>query len=325
MKFKHILAIAAASALAWVLPVAAQAQTYPSKPVTLVVPYPPGGSADLIGRVLADKLSTRLGQAVVVENKGGAAGAIGSELVARSKPDGYTLLIGISDTHALGPAVNPDLPYDPKADFTPISLLAVQPLSLAVGHTSGISTLAEFVDKAKANPGDVTYASNGVGGIQHLAMELFSTQAGIKTLHVPYPGSGPAITDVIGGHVTGLLISVQGAGSNIESGNLVPLAISSPKRLDALPDVPTFAESGFPDFKANQWYGLFAAAGTPEDIVKRLAEESAAVMSDPAVAEPLIKVGTSPVGGTPADFATFLDGELQTWRSVVEQADIKLQ
>jgi tripartite-type tricarboxylate transporter receptor subunit TctC len=322
MEIKRILLAAAAVAL--FVPLAAQAQEFPSKPITLVVPYPPGGSADLIGRVLADKLGNRLGQAIVVENRGGAAGAIGSESVARANADGYTLLIGISDTHAIGPAVNPALPYDAEADFAPVSLLAIQPLNLAVGATSGITSLAEFVERAKADPGKVTYASNGIGGIQHLAMELFSTQAGIETLHIPYPGAGPAITDVIGGHVNGLFISYQAAGSHIEAGNLTALAVSSEERLDALPDTPTFAEAGFAEFQANQWYGLFAPAGTPEDIVQKLAEESAAVMSDTEVAQPLLDAGTRPIGGTPQEFTTFLGEQIGTWKGVAQQANIKL-
>lgn len=324
MKITRILMTIAAGALAASMPFATQAQDYPSKPITLIVPYPPGGSADLIGRVLADKLGNRLGQAIVVENRGGAAGAIGSEAVARANADGYTLLIGISDTHAIGPAVNPNLPYNAETDFAPVSLLAIQPLNLSVGAASGITTLEEFVAKAKAEPGKVTYASNGIGGIQHLAMELFSTQAGIETLHIPYPGAGPAITDVIGGHVDGLFISYQAAGSHIEAKNMVSLAVSSEKRLGALPDTPTFAEAGLPDFQANQWYGLFAPAGTPDEIVQKLAEESAAVMANPEVAQPLLDAGTSPVGSTPAEFTTFLGEQLGVWKGVAEQANIQL-
>jgi tripartite-type tricarboxylate transporter receptor subunit TctC len=220
---------------------------FPSRPIKLVVPYPPGGSADLIGRMVAEKLSHSLGQPVVVDNKGGASGAIGSEYVSRAAPDGYTLLVAISDTHAINPAVMAQLPYDPQKDFVPVSLMATQPFVLAVGRKVAASNLAEFVTLAKQKPGTVTYASNGKGGLQHLAMELFSRAAGMQTLHVPYKGAAPALQDVIGGQVDALFISLQGAGGNLASGNLRPLAISAPRRLPAAPEVPTFAEAGFPN------------------------------------------------------------------------------
>jgi tripartite-type tricarboxylate transporter receptor subunit TctC len=216
-----------------------------SRPVRLVVPYPPGGSADLIGRMLAERLGRGLGQPVVVENRGGASGGIGSELVARAEPDGYTLLIALSDTHAINPAVTPHLAYDPLRDFAPISLLAVQPFLLVVGSHIQAATLAEFLHLARENPGKVTHGSNGIGGLQHLAMELLGAQAGVRLLHVPYRGAAPALADVMAGHVDAIFISLQGAGSNLEGGKLRPLAVTAPERLAALPAVPSFAEAGY--------------------------------------------------------------------------------
>lgn len=303
----------------------AAAQTYPSKPITIVVPYPPGGSADLIGRMVADKLSKSIGQTTIVENRGGGSGGIGSEMVARAKPDGYTLLIAIADTHAINPAVNASLNYDPKKDFAPISLLAVQPFALAVGPTVPATSLAEFIKSAKEKPGKLTYASNGAGGLQHLAMEMLSPVAGISLLHVPYKGAAPALTDVMGGHVDAIFISLQGAGSNFKSGKLRPLAITSAKRLDVSPEIPTFTEAGYATFQVQQWYGLLAPHGTPAEIVAKLNEHAAAAMKAPDVSEKLLSAGTEPRGSTPAEFAAFLDREIAQWANVAKANNIKIE
>lgn len=301
------------------------ADNYPSRPIHLIIPYPPGGSADLIGRMLGDKLSRSLGQTVVVENRGGASGAIGSEYVARAQPDGYTLLIGISDTHAINPAVFAHLAYDPQKDFTPISLLALQPFALLVGPTVKAKTLPEFVAEAKARTTTpMSFASNGVGGLQHLAMESFSAVAGFKALHVPYKGAAPALTDVMGGHVDATFISLQGAGSNVGGGRLRALAITAPKRLAAAPDVPTFAESGYPSFGANQWYGLFAPARLPADIVAKLNSAAKEAMTSHDVADKLIAVGTQPAPDTPEEFAAFLKKEITNWSAVAKKNHIKV-
>ena len=236
----------------------AQPADFPNRPLRLVVPYPPGGSADLVGRMVAEKMTQSLKQPVVVDNKGGASGAIGSDFVSRAAPDGYTLLVAISDTHAINPAVMPQLPYDPQKDFVPVALMATQPMVLAVGRNMPARSLADFVAIARQKPQAISYASNGKGGLQHLAMELFSRSAGIESLHVPYKGAAPALADVIGGQVDALFISLQGAGGNIGSGNLRPLAMASNKRLGVAPEVPTFAESGYAQFTVTQWYGLMA-------------------------------------------------------------------
>jgi len=313
-------------ALAFVLvPAVHAADPYPSRPIKIVVPYPPGGSADLIGRMVADKMSKSIGQPTIVENKGGASGAIGSDFVAHAQPDGYTIAIAIADTHAINPAVNPKLPYDAQKDFVPISLLATQPFVLAVGPSVQARTLAEFVASAKQNPGKLTFASNGPGGLQHLAMELFAQIAGIKLLHVPYKGAAPALSDVIGGQVDAIFISLQGAGGNLTGGKLRALAITSPERLTVAPDIPTFAESGYPRFRMAQWYGLLAPKGTPADIVQKLNAEARAAMNAPDVAEKLKAVGTEPVGSSAEQFQTFLAGEIVQWAKVAKDNVIQIE
>jgi tripartite-type tricarboxylate transporter receptor subunit TctC len=298
---------------------------YPNKPIHLVVPYPPGGSADLVGRMVAEKLGKSMGQPVVVDNKGGASGSIGSDFVARAAPDGYTLLVAISDTHAINPAVMANLPYDPQKDFVPVALMATQPMVLAVGRGMPARTLAEFVALARQKPRGVTYASNGKGGLQHLAMELFSRSAGIETLHVPYKGAGPAIADVIGGQVDALFISLQGAGSNIGSGNLRPLAVAAEKRLPVAAEIPTFAEAGYPQFAVTQWYGLMAPKGTPPEIVERLNREVKAAMEAPDISEKLRSAGTEPAGGSAEQFRGFLAGEIRQWAEVAKSVGARLE
>ncbi|WP_297728728.1 tripartite tricarboxylate transporter substrate binding protein [Limnohabitans sp. Rim8] len=305
--------------------VIAQPADFPNRPLRLVVPYPPGGSADLVGRMVAEKMSQSLKQSVVVDNKGGASGAIGSDFVSRAAPDGYTLLVAISDTHAINPAVMPQLPYDPQKDFVPVALMATQPMVLAVGRNMPARSLSEFVAIAKQKPRNITYASNGKGGLQHLAMELFSLSAGIETLHVPYKGAAPALSDVIGGQVDALFISLQGAGGNIGSGNLRPLAMASDKRLGVAPEVPTFTESGFAQFTVTQWYGLMAPKGTPAPLVDLLNRHARAALASPDIADKLKSVGTEPAAGSPEQFRAFLAGEIKQWAGVAKSVGVRLE
>jgi tripartite-type tricarboxylate transporter receptor subunit TctC len=320
---RHLL-VAFPFALCLCAGAAIAADAFPARPIKIVVPYPPGGSADLIGRMVAEKMTRSIGQPVIVENKGGATGAIGSEFVARSAPDGYTLLVGIADTHAINPAVVPKLSYDPIKDFAPVSLLATQPFLLAVGPSVAARTLAEYVAAAKAKPGALTFASNGAGGLQHLAMELFDTTAGIKALHVPYKGAAPALADVTGGQVDAILISIQGAGGLLRT-KLRPLAIVAPSRLAVAPDIPTFAESGFPNFNVSQWYALFAPAGTPKEVLDKLTQHARAAMKSADVSEKLKSVGTEPDGSSAEDLRVFLAGEVRQWAEVAKSVDVKIQ
>jgi tripartite-type tricarboxylate transporter receptor subunit TctC len=322
MTRKILLALLCAALLGAGVSAPTSAEDYPSKPIHIVVPYPPGGSADLIARMLADKLAKSTGQTVVVENKGGASGMIGSDYVAHAPADGYTLLIAISDTHAINPAVSAKLPYDPQKDFAPISLLAIQPFVLVAGPSAKTSVLNELVRDAKARPGKITYASNGPGGLQHLAMELLSSTAGISLLHVPYKGAGPALSDVMGGHVDAIFISIQGAGGNLNSDKLRALAIAAPNRLAVAPDIPTFAESGYA-FEVNQWYGLMAPRGTPPAILAMLNEHAKAAMAAPDVSGKLTSNGTEPIGSSGEEFAAFLARDIAKWANVAKANNIR--
>ncbi len=322
-KILSLLLCSAGILAAFTLPISAA--DFPTRIIRIVVPYPPGGSADLIGRMVAEKMSKSIGQPVIVENKGVATGAIGSEFVARADPDGYTLLVAIADTHAINPAVVPKLSYDPLKDFVPISLMATQPFVLAVGPGMQAKNVAEFVAKAREKPGAITYASNGTGGLQHLAMELFSSAAGIKTLHVPYKGAGPALTDVMGGQIHAIFISLQGGGGNLKTERLRPLAITSANRLAVAPEIPTFVESGYPKFQMSQWYGILAPKGTPPDIVDKLNQHVKAALSAPDVSDKLKAAGTEPVGSTPEQFLTFLTAEIAQWASVAKANNIRLE
>ncbi|MEP9377099.1 tripartite tricarboxylate transporter substrate binding protein [Aquabacter sp. CN5-332] len=323
MSRRALAGLAMACAALWAAPSAAL--DYPTRSIRLVVPYPPGGSADLIGRLIGEKLSASLGQPVVVDNRGGASGAIGSEFVARSAPDGYTLLVAISDTHAINPAVSPRLPYDPQKDFAPISLVAVQPFLLVVGPSLKVKDLADFIRQAKDAPGKLTYASNGIGGLQHLAMVQFSAQTGTDLAHVPYKGAAPALSDVMGGHVDALFISIQGVGTNLKQDKLRALAIASSHRLAPVADVPTFKEAGVTGVEVNQWYSIFAPAGTPNEIVQLLSARVQEAVKSPEVSEKLRAAGTEPIGSTPAELRDFLAGEIAQWARVAKSHDIKVE
>ncbi|MDE2515297.1 MAG: tripartite tricarboxylate transporter substrate binding protein [Rhodospirillales bacterium] len=317
------LAVGAATALS--TPGLAQAAAFPTRPMRLVVPYPPGGSADLIGRMVADAMGHSFSQSVIVENKGGASGAIGTAYAAHARADGYTFLMAIADTLAIDPAVFAHLPYDPRKDFDPISLLAVQPFVLAVGPAVKAPTLAALMAEAKTKPNTISFASNGAGGLQHLAIELLAAAAGVKLLHVPYTGAGPALSDVMGGHVDGIFISLQAGGSALKAGKLRALAITSQKRLSIAPNVPTFAELGYKNFNVQQWYGLVAPHGTPAPVIAALNARSVAAIKSPAIAGKLEAAGTEPVGSTPAAFGAFLDKQIALWAGVAKANHIRIE
>ena len=319
---RQLLGSTAALAPLAALPASAQ-ERYPARPVTLVVSYPPGGQNDITARVVAQGMGDNWGSQVIVDNKAGASGAIGAQLVARAAPDGYTLLL-LAINHTILPALRASMPYDVMRDFAPVSLVASFPIVLVVNPSLPIHSVAEFIAYAKANPGRVSFGSSGVGGGEHLAGELFCNQAGIKLLHVPYKGSAPAITDLLGGQIQAMFCAAPGALPNIQSGKLRPLGISSRQRSAILPDVPTIDEAGVPGYASNSWVGIVAPAGTPEAVVERINANLQQTLNDKAIKTRLLELCGEPVPGTPAQFGDFIKAEGAKWAATVKQANIEI-
>lgn len=301
--------------------VAAAAQSYPSRPVTLIVPFPAGGVTDVVARALAVRLSTELGQPVVVENKAGASGALGSSAAAKAAPDGYTLLLGNISTFGTNAATFAKLPYDPLADFTPISLLAVQPLVVAVHPSVPAQSLADLVKLAKAKPGALTYGTAG-SSIQ-LAVELFSSMNGIKMLHVPYKGSAPAITDLIGGQVNVLFDPISSLYPQVRGGKVRGLAVTTAQRSPAAPELPTVSESGTSGYDVSSWQALLVPAGTPPAVVQRLHGAVGKVLALAEVQELFAKQGAVPAASTPEQAAQHVRAEIARWKGVAAAAGVK--
>lgn len=299
---------------------AVTAQDYPTKPIRLVVPFSPGGGTDLFARVLAGKLSETLKWVVVVENKPGAGGNIGVDVVAKSPSDGYNIVMGQTSNLAISPTLYRKLPYKPLTDLIPVVLVADAPLVLVVSTQSPFKTLADVVAAAKAKPGELTFASPGNGTVAHLAGELFQTAAGVKFQHVPYKGSATAMNDLMGGQVQLFMASVPTALPQIKNGKLRPLAVTSTKRAAAMPEVPTIAESGVKGFDANTWFGLLVPKGTSEAIVTRLNTEVNKVLKMPEVSNKFAAEGGGAVGGTPEEFAALLKAEYAKWAKVVKDS-----
>jgi tripartite-type tricarboxylate transporter receptor subunit TctC len=302
---------------------AASAQDYPSKPIKLIVPYPPGGSADILARIVGQKLGDQLGQAIVVENRAGAGTAIGAEFVARSRPDGYTLLLGTVSSHAMNPALSPGLSYDAIKDFAPVAPLATIPFVLDVNGKLPVRSVKELVAYVKAHPGSVNYSSAGNGTSNHLAGELFNMMAGVDLVHVPYKGSAPALQDLVAGQVQLMFDLVSTSLPWIKSGAIRPLAVTSATRVASLPDVPTMKESGYPDYEVSAWFGVFAPSGTPEAVVTRLNAEAAKAIASPEVKDKLGPLGMENMSGTPQSFARLVAADLDKWRGVVKSAKIR--
>jgi tripartite-type tricarboxylate transporter receptor subunit TctC len=320
--------VAAALALAggFVLPSAALAQAaWPAaRPIRLVIPFPAGGATDIVGRTVAQKLSTALGQQVVVDNKAGAGGTIGADIVAKAPPDGYTLLLSTSSTHSIGPAMNPKLPYDAFKDFVPVAHLANAPSVLVVGGGFPKGGALDLIALLKKEPGRYNYGSSGIGTYPHLSAEMFKWRAGgLYVVHIPYRGTGLVITDLVAGQITFLMDSVVSAQSHIADGKVRPLAITGRQRLASLPNVPTFAELGVPGMAFSNWFGVFVPPGTAPDTVARLNRELNAAMRSPEVLDRLGKLGAEAAEGTPEQFAKVVRDEHVSWKALIERAGIK--
>lgn len=320
---KPLAAFCAAGAL---LGAAAAAHAeYPERPITWVVPFPPGGAMDNIARTLGEAMGRQLNTSFVVENRAGAGGNIGAAMVARAKPDGYTIMIAANGM-AVNPALYDNLNYDPQADFAPISLLAIVPNVLVTNpQRIDSNSVADVIAKAKEQPGHYTFASAGVGTSIHLAGELFVSMAGIDMLHVPYKGSGPAVADLLGGQVDYMFDSVTSAKPHIMSGKLKALAVTTAKRSSALPDVPTVAEAGLPGYELTPWFAAFAPAGTPPEIVAKLNAAMRQALGDAKVKTTLDTIGAEPIGGTPEELKTYLAKETVQGKKLVQERNIKLQ
>ena len=300
------------------------AQPWPSKPIKYIVPFAPGGSTDILGRIVAEKLTVALGQPVVVENKPGAGGGLGADFVAKAAPDGYTIMGGTISTHAINASLYSNLPYDPVKDFVAITLLARVPNMLVINPDVPAKTVVELIKLLKANPSKYTFASAGNGTSQHLSGELFKSMAGVEMQHIPYKGSPPALQDVVGGQVTMTFDNITTAWPLAKAGKLRALAVTTAKRSTVAPDVPTLAEAGLVGFEVGSWQGVFAPAGTPPEIVKRLNAEIVKILNLPDVKEKLFALGAEPVGDTPEQFAAFVKSEVAKWSDVVKKSGAKV-
>ena len=300
------------------------AQAYPSKPVRVIVPYPPGGGNDTLGRLFAAKLGDRLGQPFIVENRPGAGTMIGTEAAAKSPPDGYTLLLSSIATHALSPNLYSRVAYDPIKDFAPITLLGIAPTVLVITQDLSAKSLQELISLAKSKPGELAYASGGNGTPPHINAEVFKSVAGVDLLHVAYKGGGPALTDLIAGRVHVMLDTAASAMPHVRAGKLRALALSAPRRSAEYPELATFAEAGLPAYDTNAWYSMHAPAGTPPEIVRRLNAELVAILKDPDILARFKQLSTEPVGNTPEEFASFVKAELEKYARIIKAAGIRL-
>jgi tripartite-type tricarboxylate transporter receptor subunit TctC len=296
--------------------------SYPGKPIHLILPFPPGGPTDILGRIIAERMTTDLGRPVVIENRGGAGGNVGAEAAAKSPADGYTIVL-VAPSLAISPSLYSKLNYDPVRDFAPVSLVGVVPNVMAVNPSVAAKTLGEFIALAKAKAGGMNFGSGGSGTSNHLAGELFNLEAGVKLVHVPYKGVNLAMNDVITGQVQLVVIGVPAALPFIQSGRLRALAVIAPQRLAVLPDVPTAAEAGLPTYEVTTWYGILAPAGTPKPIIAKLNAEVARVMQAPDLQERFGAIGIQVRTSTPDEFAAFIRREMAKWAKVVREAGLK--
>ena len=301
----------------------AAAQPYPSRPITLVVPFPPGGSATIIARIIADKMSEGLGQQIVIDNRGGAGGSIAARQVAKSAPDGATLLLAFTGTLAVSPLIFANVGYDPRKDFAGIGLIGMAPSVLAVHPSVPARSVADLIGIAKAEPGKIQYGSPGIGTTNHLAGELLAAMTGIRITHIPYKGTGPAITDLLGSHIAMMFAPIPAAHGNVSAGALRALGVTSLKRSSLWPDIPTVAETGLPGFEVVQRSTLLAPAGTPRTIIERLNKELNAVLATDEVRRRLAVEGGEPVPGAPEEYAADIDREEMRWSKLVATIGLK--
>ncbi len=314
-----------AAALAAALPVLATAQgTYPDRAVRFVVPYPPGGGTDVIARIVQGRFQQVLGQSIVIDNRGGAAGALGTDIVAKSPADGYTVLFTLS-SHTINPAILPRLAFDTQKDFEPVGMVASLPQILVAHPAVPANTVADLVALAKARPGSLSFASVGNGSPGHLAGELMKLKTGVEMTHVPYRGGGPAVSDVMGGQVPLLWVSIPAAAQHVKAGKLKALAVSTLKRSAAFPDVPTMVEAGVPDFEVDSWYAMFVPARTPRPVIERLNKALNEVVADPAIKTQLLAQGAEGVGGTAESLGQVVAAELPKWAKLAKDAQIKAE
>ncbi len=301
----------------------ARAQSYPNRPITLVIPFAPGGSTSIVGRVIADKLAQLLGQGVVVDNRPGAGGTVGTKYVAKSEPDGYIILLGYTGTLAIGPSLYKDAGYDPRKDFAPIGMIGNASSAVVVHPSFPVKSIAELIAYAKANPGKVNFGSAGVGSVNHITGEYFARSAGITLVHIPYKGTGPALTDLLGGHIPMALAPIPSVHANVSAGLLRALATTGKTRNNLMPDVPTIAETGLPGFEASLYYGLVAPAGTPRPIIDRLNQELLNALASDEVKKQLSADGTEITPSTPEAYGDFIDKDEKKWSELVKTSGVE--
>ncbi|ACM34303.1 MAG: tripartite tricarboxylate transporter substrate binding protein [Diaphorobacter nitroreducens] len=310
------LAVAAAGAL----PLGALAQNFPTKPITIIVPFSAGGTTDILARIVGQGLTTELGQSVVVDNKPGAGGNIGGSLAAKAAADGYTLFMGTVGTHAINQSLYKKMPFDPVKDFAPLSRVATVPNLLVAHPSQPFKTVKEMIAYAKANPGKITFGSPGSGASPHVSGELFKSMTGTDLLHIPYKGSAPAMTDLLGGQTSVMFDNMPSAIQHVRSGKLRPIAVTTAKRSPELPDVPTIAEAGVPGYEATSWFGMFAPAGTPKPVLDKLHAALIKVLNQADVKKKIAEQGGDVVAETPAQFAAFIKAESVKWGKVVKES-----
>jgi tripartite-type tricarboxylate transporter receptor subunit TctC len=326
MSSKNVALFATFAVLAAPGTVLCAQQDYPTKPIRLIVAFPPGGSTDIIARLVGQRLSERLGQQVIIDNRGGAGGTVGTELAARASPDGYTLTMGTTSTHVIAPAAYPKLRYDPIKDFAPITLVASTPYLLVLNPSVKANSLKDFIALVKSQPGKLNYASAGTGSTTHLAMEMLKSVAGMDIVHVPYNGNAPAGAAVLGGQVQALFGSMPAVLPQAKAGKVRPIAVGTAKRSPALPDVPTVAESGYPGFEASLWLGFFAPRGTPQVIINRLHGELVKVATSPEMKDQFERNGAEPLTNkTSGELENLVRSEIDKYSKVIKAANIKFE